>query len=67
MKNCLTILSLLFLLTVIALAQDKAPKLVVETFEHNFGKVKEGVKVAHTFTLKNEGTANLLIEGVAPS
>ena len=67
MKNCLTILSLLFLLTGITFAQDNAPKLVVETFAHNFGKVKEGVKVSHTFTLKNEGTANLLIEGVAPS
>ncbi len=67
MKNCLTILSLLLALTAGALAQDKAPRLVVETAEHNFGKVKEGVKVSHTFTLKNEGTADLLIEGVAPS
>lgn len=67
MKNCLTILSLLLALTVSALAQDKAPKLVVEAFEHDFGKIKEGVKVVHTFKVKNEGTADLLIDGVAPS
>lgn len=67
MKNCLTIFSLLLALTVTAFAQDKAPKLVIETLEHNFGKVKEGIKITHTFTLRNEGTADLMIEGVAPS
>ncbi|MBS1813223.1 MAG: DUF1573 domain-containing protein [Acidobacteria bacterium] len=67
MKNCLTILSLLLTLTVTVLAQDKAPKLVIESLEHNFGKVKEGQKISHTFQLKNEGTADLLIEDVAPS
>lgn len=65
MKHCLTILSLLLWLTA-AIAQDKAPKLVLETFEHDFGKVKEATKISHTFTLKNEGTADVLIEGVAP-
>lgn len=67
MKRYLTLFSLLLLLTATALAQDKAPKLVIETLNHNFGKVKEGVKVSHTFKLKNEGTADLLIEEVAPS
>ena len=67
MKYCLTILSLLLWLTAAAIAQDKAPKLVLETFEHDFGKVKEATKVSHTFQLKNEGTADVLIEGVAPS
>ncbi len=67
MKYCLTIFSLLLCLTAAASAQDKAPKLVLETFEHDFGKVKEATKVSHTFKLKNEGTADALIEGVAPS
>ncbi len=66
MKYCLTIFSLLLCLSA-ASAQDKAPKLVLETFEHDFGKVKEATKVSHTFKLKNEGTADALIEGVAPS
>ncbi len=66
MKYCLTIFSLLLFLTA-AIAQDKAPKLVLETFEHDFGKVKEATKISHTFQLKNEGTADALIEGVAPS
>ncbi len=65
MKQCLT--ALLLLCTVTASAQDKAPKLVLETFEHDFGRVKENTKVSHSFTLKNEGTADVLIEAVAPS
>lgn len=65
MKHCLTVL--LLLLTIPTIAQDKAPKLVVEAFEYDFGKVKENVKTSHTFTLKNEGTADVVIENVAPS
>jgi hypothetical protein len=65
MKYCLTVL--FWLLTVAASAQDKAPKLVLDTFEHDFGRIKENLKVSHTFTLKNEGTADVLIEAVAPS
>jgi ABC-type transporter MlaC component len=67
MKKYLTLFSLLLLLAATAFAQDKAPKLVIESVDHDFGKIKEGVKVTHTFKLKNEGTANLMIEGVAPS
>lgn len=67
MKKYLTLFSLLLLLTAPTLAQDKAPKLVIESLEHNFGKVKEGQKISHSFQLKNEGNADLLIEGVAPS
>lgn len=65
MKHCLTLW--LLLLTVTVIAQDKAPKLALESFEHDFGRVKEGAKVSHTFRLKNEGTANVVIESVAPS
>lgn len=67
MKHCLTILSLLLGLTFSASAQEKMPKLVLETSKHDFGRVKEGAKISHTFTLKNEGTADLMIESVAPS
>ncbi|HEX4946369.1 MAG TPA: DUF1573 domain-containing protein [Blastocatellia bacterium] len=65
MKHCLTILLLLLAIPVIA--QEKAPKLVVEAFEYDFGKVKENTKASHTFTIKNEGTADVVIENVAPS
>lgn len=65
MKHCLTLL--LLLLAITATAQTKAPKLVLETSEHNLGRIKEGSKVSHTFTLKNEGTADLLIESVSTS
>jgi hypothetical protein len=30
-------------------------------YEHNFGKVSEGEKIAYTFTLENKGTANLVL------
>ena len=33
-------------------------------YEHNFGKVKEGEKVACIFTFKNTGTGNLVINSV---
>ena len=35
--------------------------------EHNFGKVKEGEKVAHTFEVLNTGKADLLLQNVKPS
>lgn len=65
MKHCLTIL--LLLLTIPVIAQDKAPKIVLESFEHDFGRVKEGTPVSYAFKLKNEGTADAVIESVAPS
>lgn len=44
-----------------------APKLMVEGTEHNFGKVKEGDEVSHTFKIKNEGAAELIIHNVSPA
>jgi glutathione peroxidase len=44
-----------------------APKLVVEEFEYRFGKVKEGDEVSHTFKIKNEGAAELIIHNVSPA
>lgn len=53
-------------------AQDEktkpaAPKLMVDGLEHNFGKVKEGEEVSHTFKIKNEGDAELIIHNVSPA
>jgi hypothetical protein len=48
-------------------AEKPAPKLVIAATEHNFGVVKEGAKLAHTFVIKNEGRAALEILRVSPS
>jgi hypothetical protein len=36
-------------------------------YEHNFGKVADGVKVGHKFTFENKGTGNLIIASVTTS
>ena len=43
------------------------PKLVMAQTDFSFGEVKAGEELNHTFALKNEGTADLLIKNVAPS
>jgi len=35
--------------------------------EHDFGQVKEGEKVTHTFEVVNTGKANLFLQSVKPS
>src|SRR5215468_3921989 len=44
-----------------------APKIALEERGHNFGKVKEGEEVSHTFKIKNEGAAELVIHNVSPA
>ena len=44
-----------------------APKLVMESTEHDFGKVKEGEEHAYTFKVKNEGSTDLIIQNVSPA
>ncbi len=44
-----------------------SPKLVMESLEHDFGKVKEGRVTSYSFLVKNQGTDVLQIENVAPS
>jgi len=36
-------------------------RIIFTEYEHNFGKVTEGEKVAYVFTFENKGTANLVI------
>ena len=54
-----------------ALGQDRSappvPKLVIAQTEFSFGDVKAGEVLNHTFVIKNEGGADLIIKGVAPS
>jgi len=71
-----SLLSLIIALPFAAFAQNgpadgktmpAAPKIALEKSEHNFGKVKEGEVVSHTFKIKNEGAAELVIHNVSPA
>ena len=46
---------------------EGGPKLVIESFTHDFGEVKAGTPLHYAFKIKNEGKSDLLIENVAPS
>jgi hypothetical protein len=43
-----------------------APRLVIESFTHDFGEVKAGEPLKYSFKIKNEGTGVLQIKNVAP-
>ena len=43
------------------------PKLVIDSTNFDFGTVKSGSFVTHTFKIKNDGAADLVIKNVAPS
>ncbi|MBI4469685.1 MAG: DUF1573 domain-containing protein [Acidobacteria bacterium] len=45
---------------------DPGPKIVLASLRHDFGNVKPGTPLDHTFTFKNEGSADLRILNVAP-
>ena len=66
-------ISLFALLTLaaFAFAQENVaakaePRLKLEAGSHDFGTVAEGSEVRHTFKVRNEGTAELLIKNVSP-
>ena len=62
-----TTLALSLVLALAAFAQTSAPKLVLDSAAHDFGKVTEGSEIVHTFKVKNEGTAELVIKNVSPA
>ena len=43
-----------------------APKLVIESYTHDFGEVKAGEPLRYAFKIKNEGNADLVINNVSP-
>lgn len=43
------------------------PKMEFETTEHDFGTIKEGDIVEHTYAIKNTGEAPLIIQSAQPS
>lgn len=70
----ISLLSLIIALPFAAFAQDSAqdgkantaaPKIALEEREHNFGKVKEGEEVSHTFNIaSSEGANNMADKSV---
>ena len=64
-------LALLFAATTMAQTQEPkanggTPKLVLESPVHDFGQVKAGTPLRYAFKIKNEGSADLLIQNVQP-
>lgn len=50
----------------IVAAQTGVPKLQVDNLVHDFGDLKLNDKAEHTFVVKNEGTADLIILEAKP-
>ena len=71
LRKFILLLSLVLVVASFALAQGTPapggePKLVIESFAHDFGEVKSGAPLQFTFIVKNQGKADLLIKSVAP-
>ena len=47
-------------------AAEQGPHLVLQEKEFDFGKVKEGSRITHAFTVQNKGNATLEIKKVSP-
>jgi len=73
------VLALVAFLAIVSVAQEKpvqpngtqapsgaAPRLVIESYTHDFGEVKSGEPLRYAFKIKNEGNADLVINNVAP-
>ena len=69
-KQILILSALVLALAASVAAQDKppadAPKLVMDSFQHDFGEIKAGTALNYSFVVKNQGKANLEIRSVAP-
>ena len=67
-KLTFSTLVVLLALTVATFGQNAgAPKMDIKKTEHNFGEVRKGDPVQHSFVFKNEGKSDLEIKSVAPS
>jgi hypothetical protein len=63
-------LALASALTAFAQTQEAAkgaPKMIINKVQHDFGQLKQGQLAQYSFTFRNEGAADLLINNVAPS
>jgi hypothetical protein len=48
-------------------ANGEIAEISFTEYEYDFGKIKEGEKVAHIFTFENKGPGNLVIESASTS
>jgi hypothetical protein len=68
LKSCWLIFGLtLVILSLPSTASTDAPRAVIALTTYDFGTVKQGQEVAHTFVLRNEGTEPLRISQMAVS
>lgn len=58
------ILTLLMSFSIVSFAQSNAAFLKFDHKEFDFGDIKEGDKVSHDFTFKNEGKSPLILSNV---
>ena len=69
-RNLVASFALGLMVFAVAVAQEKspngAPKLVISSFTHDFGEVKPGTALKYSFTFKNQGKSDLLIQSVTP-
>jgi len=69
-RNLAAIFVLALVVCATAVAQEKPangpPKLVIQSFTHDFGEVKPGTSLKYSFTFKNLGKSDLLIQSVTP-
>jgi hypothetical protein len=45
-------------------ADTGTAKIIFTEYEHDFGKVTEGEKIAYSFSMENKGTADLVVTAV---
>ena len=69
-RNLAVLFVLGLMACIAAVAQEKSPngppKLVITSFTHDFGEVKPGTALKYSFTFKNQGKSDLLIQSVTP-
>ncbi len=68
MRQCILAIAALLALALFAQgAEDKAPTIVFDSLNQDFGRVMEGELLKHVFTFTNKGTATLEILKVESS
>lgn len=68
MKLRILSISLVVMLTFGAALSEgaPAPKLQMTSVLHNYGDVMKGERILHAFVIRNQGTADLIIEQANP-
>jgi hypothetical protein len=54
-------------LSTVGAVADTGPLATLKEIEHDFGRVMQGQKVVHEFTIQNSGDADLVLQRISPS